>query len=109
MSIVNLPSGYRQVEYIQSSGTQYVDTGFAPNQDTRCVLDAQRVAQAAANVLAGRKTIFGEYRADPSLDALDIVQVESKYAVNKIVITDIEFSTTGGSFRGKYTGRLLEF
>ena len=34
-----LPEGYTQVEYIQSSGTQYVDTGFKPNQDTRVVMD----------------------------------------------------------------------
>ena len=30
-----LPVGYTKVEYIQSSGTQYIDTGFKPNQDTR--------------------------------------------------------------------------
>lgn len=33
-----LPDGYTQLEYIQSSGTQYIDTGFKPNQDTRVVL-----------------------------------------------------------------------
>ena len=32
---VGLPSGYTELEYIQSSGTQYVDTGFSPNQDSR--------------------------------------------------------------------------
>lgn len=32
-----LPSGYTELEYIQSSGTQYIDTGFKPNQDTRVV------------------------------------------------------------------------
>lgn len=36
-----LPEGYTEVEYIQSSGTQYVDTGFKPNQDTRVVIDLQ--------------------------------------------------------------------
>lgn len=30
-----LPADYTQLEYIQSSGTQYIDTGFKPNQDTR--------------------------------------------------------------------------
>ena len=34
-----LPEGYTQVEYIQSSGAQYIDTGFVPNQDTRVVMD----------------------------------------------------------------------
>lgn len=36
-----LPSGYTQVEYIQSSGTQFIDTGFAPNNNTRVVMDVQ--------------------------------------------------------------------
>ena len=26
---MSLPSGYRQLEYIQSTGTQYIDTGYA--------------------------------------------------------------------------------
>ena len=29
-----LPSGYTAVSYIQATGTQYIDTGFTPNQDT---------------------------------------------------------------------------
>lgn len=36
-----LPAGYTQAEYIQSSGTQYIDTGFMHNQDTRVVMDVQ--------------------------------------------------------------------
>lgn len=31
---------YYPVEYIESSGTQYIDTGFKPNQDTRAILSA---------------------------------------------------------------------
>lgn len=36
-----LPSGFTKLAYIQSSGTQYIDTGFAPNQDTRVVVEMQ--------------------------------------------------------------------
>ena len=32
---------YAKVEYIESTGTQYVDTQFIPNQDTRVVMDCQ--------------------------------------------------------------------
>lgn len=35
-----LPSGYTQLEYIQSSGTQYIDTGIKPNQDTSIEIEA---------------------------------------------------------------------
>ena len=34
-----LPVGYTKVEYIQSSGAQYIDTGFIPNQDSRVTCD----------------------------------------------------------------------
>lgn len=30
-----LPSGYTQLDYIESTGTQYINTGFTPNQNTR--------------------------------------------------------------------------
>ena len=70
--------------------------------------DAERVAKATAEVLKERKTISGEFRADPRLDALDIVTVESKFATNHVVITEIVYSTTGGAFHGRYTGKVVE-
>ena len=44
-----LPSGYTELEYIQSSGTQYIDTGFKPNQDTRVVGDMQFMDNTSGN------------------------------------------------------------
>lgn len=38
---LGLPSGYTKLTYIESSGTQYINTEFKPNQDTRVVMDAQ--------------------------------------------------------------------
>lgn len=35
-----VPSQINFVDYIQCSGTQFFDTGFKPNQDTRVVMDA---------------------------------------------------------------------
>lgn len=35
---MSLPSGYKRREYIQSSGTQYIDTGFKPNNNTKVVI-----------------------------------------------------------------------
>lgn len=40
----NLPGGYTQIKYIQSTGTQYIDTGFKPNQNTRVVMDFEPTA-----------------------------------------------------------------
>ena len=36
--ISQLPIEYQEVEYIQSSGTQYIDTGFVPNNNTEIML-----------------------------------------------------------------------
>lgn len=35
-----LPEGYTELSWIQSTGTQYIDSGFVPNQDTRVVCKA---------------------------------------------------------------------
>ena len=40
-----VPDGYTQLEYIESSGTQYIDTEFKPNGTTKIVCDFQMVNQ----------------------------------------------------------------
>ena len=69
--------------------------------------DAVRVGNITSELLKNRKVISGDFRADMRLDALDNIMVISKYASNIICVTDIEYSTTGGAFRGKYTGRVV--
>lgn len=39
-----LPSGYGKIDYIEATGTQYFDTGFKPNQNTRVVMDIEVLA-----------------------------------------------------------------
>jgi len=39
-----LPSGYTELEYIQSTGTQYIDTGIVPNKDMHITYTAEFVA-----------------------------------------------------------------
>ena len=50
-----LPSEYTQVDYIQSSGTQYIDTGIKRNQDTKVNLDFEGTNFS----YSGNKTIIG--------------------------------------------------
>ena len=50
---VQLPSGYLQLEYIQSTGTQYLDTRFVPNQDTKVVCRAMYTQGSSATYLFG--------------------------------------------------------
>ena len=70
--------------------------------------NAARVAQWVSSILKNRKTISGEYRADPRLDLYDIVRVEDRYGrLLNVAITNIRYDFNG-SFRGSYTGRILE-
>ena len=34
-----LPSGYTELEYIQSTGTQYINTGFMPNGKSKIAMN----------------------------------------------------------------------
>ena len=47
---MSLPSGYRKLEYIQSSGTQYINTGFNPNQNTKIELDVLSAEGTSSNI-----------------------------------------------------------
>ena len=46
---VTLPAGYTQIEYLQSSGTQYIDTGFKPNNNSKIVTTLQFVSSSSGN------------------------------------------------------------
>lgn len=49
-----LPSGYTKLDYIESSGTQYINTGFKPNQNTRCVMDIENLSSAQTAFFGAR-------------------------------------------------------
>lgn len=52
--IRRLPDGYTEVEYIESSGTQYIDTGYKPNSNTRLTMKCDMPAQSSYP-----KAVFG--------------------------------------------------
>lgn len=47
---------YQQVEYIESTGTQYIVTDYIPNNNTRTVCDFQVVTPSATFIFGVRKT-----------------------------------------------------
>lgn len=51
-----VPAGYTEVEWIQSSGTQYIDTGFKPNQETKMYLNMAFLGTAGENVAGTRNS-----------------------------------------------------
>lgn len=58
VGVETLPEGYTPVEYIESSGKQYIKTGFKPNQDTRVVCDFQMLSNGVG------QTVFGAWMFD---------------------------------------------
>lgn len=62
---MSLPSGYTKLEYIESHGTEYFDTGFVPDGNSRVVVDFE-VATGAFGLLFGA-------RADASISAFAIL------------------------------------
>lgn len=50
---MSLPSTYTKLDYIESHGTEYVDTGFKPNQDTRVVMDCNLYSYSAIGYIFG--------------------------------------------------------
>ena len=50
-----LPSGYTQLEYIESSGAQYIDTGLKPTQDYSMTIKCQSTG-TTSNTYAGCDT-----------------------------------------------------
>ena len=74
-----LPDGYTELEYIQSTGTQYINTGFQPNQNTEISATAYLTAQDAGAWLFGARnansvatfgflTYENAYRSDYNTD-----------------------------------------
>lgn len=91
--------------YVEVSSRGEIQTVENPMIVTRN--DALRVGGTAAEVLTNRKVMSGDFRADLRMDVLDNIMVISKYASNIVAVTDVSYATTGGSFRGRYTGRVL--
>lgn len=87
------------------------DSGETQSVTNDYIYDSEQAAKVAAwvkDALISRKSIKGEFRADPRLDLYDIVQIEDRYSrLLTVVITNIKY-TFNGSFKGSYTGRIIE-
>lgn len=122
-----LPSGYTELEYIQSSGTQYIDTGFKPTGNTRVVVDFLAYNQTTAQQgifgsrpgASGRFTLFTGYSTaslqvdyntamsladqDVEISGLDLTKRVNISISNKLVIDGTTVSSTAiKSFTSTY-------
>lgn len=101
---VSVNNGLGSASHAATGEVQTVENVMIKNSS-----HASSVAEWIRKNLEHRKTLSGEYRADPRLDVFDKIAVESKYGVNNAVyVTEIEY-TYNGSFKGKYVGRVTGF
>ena len=92
----SLPGGYTPVEYIESTGAQYIDTGFKMNQDTRVVMKV-KASSISANAWAfeGRissssasKGVFFYY-SNNKLWNVDYNGSSSRKSISGVTATDM--------------------
>ena len=94
---------------VGSVGESVGETQSVSNELITIDTQADELARWVAALLENKKTISGEFRADPRLDIFDKVRVESKYGENEaVIITNITYNFTG-SFRGTYEGYVSNF
>ena len=56
--------------------------------------------------MKNRMTLSSDWRADPRLDALDVVDNENDYNTNKVLMTNVKYSYNG-AFKGSGEGRVI--
>jgi hypothetical protein len=98
-----IQSSSRQVTTIsgESGETIKVDNPLITSQER-----ANAIGSWVKSYMKNRMTLSSEWRADPRLDALDIVDNENEYNTNKVIMTKVEYSFTG-AFRGRGEGRVI--
>ena len=96
------------VDQVIDNKRLYLDASLADStQNPESLAKTKAYAEWVRDMLVSRKTISGEFRADPRLEVLDVVSIESKYGVvEPVALTTVKY-TYNGSFRGYYEGRVL--
>ena len=65
-----LPEGYTAVNYLQSSGTQWIEMGVAPNQNTKAVLKIKidELTRQGASLIGSRTDVNSDDKFITYLD-----------------------------------------
>lgn len=104
---VALEVGKTGVDQVIDSERLHLVAALADGGNPTSLAKATAYAEWVRDMLVSRKTISGEFRADPRLEVLDVVSIESKYGVvEPVALTTVKY-TYNGSFRGYYEGRVL--
>lgn len=104
LKAVNVNDGLAVVENSPKGAVQTIDNAIVNSSAL-----AESVGEWARGVLANRRTVSGEFRADTRLNAADMVTVENKFSESGsgVFITSVKYDFNG-AFRGTYEGRVIE-
>lgn len=99
----NIESSSARVSTINSDSgeTVTVDNPLITNQAR-----ASAIGLWVKDYMKNRNIVSSSWRADPRLDALDLIKTENEYGSNNMRITNVEYSYNG-AFRGSGEGRVV--
>lgn len=97
---------------LQSSKTELsiynADSGETVSVDNVLITDIDRakiIGEWVRSYHANRMTLSSSWRADPRLDALDIVTNENDYSTTNVLMTDVKYDYNG-AFKGSGEGKV---
>jgi len=93
-----LPAGYTQLEYLESTGTQWIDTGIAPSNNTGLIIDFQYT-----NSDSSEEIIIGAL--DPNF-LIDRYSGKFAYAYRPNMGLDESWSVSTAALTARYTSEL---
>lgn len=113
LAISSLPKEYQEVEYLESSGTQWIDTGLKANQNTTVEIFFNTAVRTAAQFLFGNRItntraafgallwnsnkIYSEYNNSGNIITTFVYQDKTNCCVmlskNKLIINGIVYTT----------------
>ncbi len=104
-----LPNEYQEVEYIQSTGTQYIDTGVAPTNKTNIKLDIEFISGESNKwipLIAERTRLTNSYQA---MFGIWINSNTKEIALNYADIDTAGLTGTNGNGRHVYSNTENKF
>lgn len=82
---MSLPSGYTELEYIQSSGTQYINTEYTPTYGAHIIMDAKIIShENNGSYFGSRGTSSGTDSASNTLLIMASTGLRSDYYGNSV-------------------------
>ena len=112
---IELTKNLKEVAVSYGEEGKYVlsvnDFGETQTVDNPLINSEEHAAYLANLVMAQlkpRKSITGEYRADPRLDLFDCISVDTKFGtISPVIVSNIKYSFSG-AFRCNYTAKVWE-